>query len=228
MVKCSAGCEQGVFNLAAEAIGACLAGDLGLPVPEPFLVDLDPAFISAVTEPAQKQRMAASNPVAFGSKLMPSQYTTWSTGMSLSISMLPVAAAVFAYDGIAQNFDRRDGNPNCKVKGDQIRIFDHDMAFANYLPILFWQPPWTVGGLKHFEKNGAHIFWSGLKGKQIDFDPIRQSWAALSDAQIKGYGLALPPNWGGAAKIIDSALQLIQDARDNIDACISEIQRVLK
>ena len=34
-VKLSAGCDQGVVNLAREAIAACLAADLGLPVPRP-------------------------------------------------------------------------------------------------------------------------------------------------------------------------------------------------
>jgi hypothetical protein len=38
--KLSAGCDQGVVNLAREAIAACLAADLGLPVPRPWLVEV--------------------------------------------------------------------------------------------------------------------------------------------------------------------------------------------
>ena len=41
-VKLSAGCDQGVTNLSREAIAACLAADLCLPVPKPWLVDIPP------------------------------------------------------------------------------------------------------------------------------------------------------------------------------------------
>lgn len=36
--KLSAGCEEGVVHLAREVVAACLAADLGLPVPKPYLV----------------------------------------------------------------------------------------------------------------------------------------------------------------------------------------------
>ena len=35
--KLSAGCDQGVTSLAREVVAACLAADLGLPVPIPYL-----------------------------------------------------------------------------------------------------------------------------------------------------------------------------------------------
>ena len=38
--KLSAGCDQGVTNLTREAIAACLAADLDLPVPKAYLVDI--------------------------------------------------------------------------------------------------------------------------------------------------------------------------------------------
>jgi hypothetical protein len=111
--------------------------------------------------------------------------------------MLPSAAAVFAFDGIIQNPDRRDGNPNCLVRGEEIRIFDHELAFAHGL-ILSWKAPWKVGGLQSLEAPGFHIFRAGLKGKQIDYSPIRAKWADLSDPQISAYGTAIPPEWAGA------------------------------
>ncbi len=227
VIKCSAGCEQKETSLAAEVIGACLAADLGLPIPEPFLVELDPEFIASVPDAVHRERMAASNFVAFGSKHITGQYSAWTNGNLISEAMLPSAAAVFAFDGIIQNPDRRDGNPNCLVRGDEIRIIDHELAFAHGL-ILFWKAPWTVGGLQNFETPGSHIFRSGLKGKQIDYSPIRAAWEGLSDAQITAYGNAVPAEWAGASNSVASALQLIKDARDSIDACITEIERVLQ
>ena len=61
----------------------------------------------------------------------------------------------------------------------------------------------------------------------IDFDPIRTVWAGLSDGRIAEYGSVIPNEWSGAAGVVDSALSLIRDARDNIDACLAEVKRVL-
>lgn len=227
VVKCSAGCEQKETSLAAEVVGACLAADLGLPVLEPFLVELQPEFIESVPNSVHREKMAASNAVAFGSRHVTGQYSTWTNGNLISEVMIPTAAAVFAFDGIIQNPDRRDGNPNCLVRGDEIRIIDHELAFAHGL-ILFWKAPWKVGGLQSFETPGLHIFRAGLKGKSIDYSPIRAAWAGLSDAQISAYGSAVPAEWATTTKSVASALQLIKDARDNIDACITEIERVLR
>lgn len=227
VTKCSVGCEQKETSLAAEVIGACLASDLGLPIPEPFLVELDAEFIATVPDDVHRAKMMASNFVAFGSKHMTGQYSVWTNGNLISQAMLPIAAAVFAFDGIIQNPDRREGNPNCLVRGDEIRIIDHELAFAHGL-ILFWKAPWKVGGLQNFEAPGSHIFRAGLKGAQIDYRPIRAAWSGLSDAQISAYGKAVPTEWVGAMNSVASALQLIKDARDNIDACIAEIERVLR
>jgi hypothetical protein len=227
VTKCSAGCEQKEIGLAAELISACLAAELGLPILEPFLVELDPEFIASVPDAVHRDRMMASNFVAFGSKHITGQYSAWTNGYLISEVMLPSAAAVFVFDGIIQNPDRRDGNPNCLVRGDEIRIIDHELAFAHGL-ILFWKAPWKVGGLQSLETPGLHIFRSGLKGRQINYGPIRTAWAGLLDAQISAYGNAVPAEWASATNSVASALQLIKDARDNIDACITEIERVLQ
>lgn len=42
IAKFSASCDEGAVNLAREVVAGCLAGDLGLPIPEPFLVEVSP------------------------------------------------------------------------------------------------------------------------------------------------------------------------------------------
>lgn len=97
--------------------------------------------------------------------------------------MLPTAAAIFVFDAIIQNVDRRADNPNCLVKGNEIRIIDHEMAFTHRL-VLGWRPPWTPGSLKDLEKPGFHIFRDQLRRRAIDLSAIRDAWSALSDAQL--------------------------------------------
>jgi hypothetical protein len=84
-----------------------------------------------------------------------------------------------------------------------------------------------LGGLKPLETPGFHIFRAGLAGREIDFGPIRAAWAGLSDARITEYERALPREWTGVAGTVKTALSLIQDARDRIDACLAEVKRVL-
>ena len=143
--------------------------------------------------------------------------------------MLPMAAGIFVFDGIIQNPDRRSVNPNCLVRGDELRIFDHELAFSHDLPRIGqpWTRPWVLGGLKSLETNGNHIFRAGLKGRSIDFGPIRAAWQGLSDAHIADYEGELPAEWTDVARAAASATKLIRDARDNIDAVLQEVKRVL-
>ena len=223
--KFSSTCDQGNINLAREVIAACLAHDLGLPVPEAFLIEVPPQW--AATLPTdQRAKIQTSSSVAFGSRVVGDQFSTWLPGQEISVRMLPVAASIFVFDGIIQNPDRRPDNPNCLVRGDEYRIFDHELAFSHGL-ILGWIPPWHVGGLKSMETNGNHIFLSSLRGRNIDFGPIRAAWAGLSHAAIERYNEALPAQWTDVARPANSAIRLVRDARDNFDAILDEVRRVL-
>jgi hypothetical protein len=113
VAKFSAGCDENEVGLAREAIAACLALDLGLPIPRPFVVDIPPAWASGITDVAQRARVKASCPVAFGSHLVTGGYSIWHSGNQIDVAMLPSAAAVFVFDLIVQNVDRRTDNPNC-------------------------------------------------------------------------------------------------------------------
>jgi hypothetical protein len=226
VAKFSANCDQVVTNLAREVIAACLAGDLGLPIPTPYLLDITPAWAASVTDATIRANIQRSAPVAFGSSFAGPQFSAWNDGISLRPAMVPVALATFVFDAIIQNPDRRSGNPNCLVRGDAFRIFDHELAFAHGL-ILGWKPPWTPGSLQLLEQPGFHIFRRKLRGETLDFDRIQESWKRLTDSRIDGYASTIPAEWAQAATDVASAITLIKSARDNIDACIVEIQRVL-
>ena len=226
VTKFSANCDEGVTNLAREVIAACLAADLGLPIPTPYLVDVTPAWATCVSDAAYRVSIQRSAPVAFGSRFVGPQFSAWNTGATLRPAMIPMALSIFAFDAIIQNPDRRSENPNCLVRGDALRIFDHELAFAHRL-IVGWKPPWTRGSLQPLETPGFHIFRRKLRGENLDFSVVRESWMQLSDSQVDGYAAAIPAEWAAAAAGVSSSVDLIKEARDRIDACITEIQRVL-
>lgn len=224
--KISAGCDEGVTNLAREAFSACLAADLNLPVPKPYFVRIPPELCSVITEQSVAARMLGSVPVAFGSTKVQNQFSAWTTGNRVSDELLPTAAATLVFDGIIQNPDRRDGNPNCLIKGNEIRLIDHELALTHGV-VLNWKPPWSVLGLASFEMPGNHIFQSPLRGRDIDFTPIEAAWSGLSDARLGEYQNTIPIEWVTAQTDINDAVRLIADARDNIESCITEVRRIL-
>lgn len=66
-------------GLAAEALCAMLAADLGLPVPEPHIVTLDDAFLDALRlgNPALFEHLQHRNHTGFGSALLPPGFANW-------------------------------------------------------------------------------------------------------------------------------------------------------
>jgi hypothetical protein len=223
VTKFAAGCEQGATHLAREVIAACLAGDLGLPVPEPFIVEYELAWSDLIPDQRIRVKARQSPLIAFGSRFVTGQWSVWRPETAITEPMLPTAAAIFVFDAVIQNPDRQWNNPNCLVKGDSLRIFDHDLAFSHD-QILAWTPPWQLGGLSFLRPPGKHIFRVGLAREGVDWGEIGAAWASLSDERLGQYGAAVPAEWGVS---VASALSLIRSARENIDACLTEVQRVL-
>jgi hypothetical protein len=226
VVKLSAFCDQQQENLAMEAVAACLAGDLKLPIPEPMLVVIPTEWVAIIPDDERRKRAKVSSSIAFGSRLVTGGYSIWTPDTRINEAMVDTAAGVFAFDAIIQNPDRRAENPNCLVRGENIRIFDHELAFGHRL-MLQWQPPWAKNGLNWLETKGRHIFRPELRRSMIDFDAIKTSWVMITDDRLAIYERSIPPEWGAATDRVKAALSPIRDARTNVDACIAEIQRVL-
>ena len=129
VAKFSDGCDRKVTALVIEAITAMLAADLDLPVPEPFLVTLEPEFITGIPDETVATMARRSSPVAFGSKHLPPGYTSWPIGEAISKDALATAAEIFAFDVLIVNDDRRPENPNCLFSGSSLAIYDHEAAF---------------------------------------------------------------------------------------------------
>lgn len=226
VAKFSAGCEQGNINLACEVIAACLAADLGLPIPEPFLIEVTPEWPPTIPDQSRRALVQKSSPIAFGSKNQAGQFNDWNIGNKITDSMLPIASSIFVFDGIIQNPDRIEGNPNCLIRGESLVIFDHELAFSHRL-VFGWKPPWVLGGLQHMAQSNHHIFHRELRVRKIDYEPIRAAWKGLSDTMISDYERAIPVEWKDASSVAAEAAHLIKDARDNIDDVLQEVMRVL-
>lgn len=226
IAKYSANCDEGVINLAREVIAACLAADLNLPVARPYLVEFSKEFMQIIP-PSISGKLKCGSTMAFGSSFVTGQFSTWHSSYKISDEFQSLAFAIFVFDAIIQNPDRRDGNSNCLVRGDDCLIFDHELCFM-VQQILSWRPPWEMGSLSSLKIKGNHIFVAGLSGKDYALSEVRAQWSAISDYRLAEYEKAIPPEWSAASAAVRSALKLIRDARENIDGCLQEIKRVLE
>ena len=225
VAKLSSACDLGTTSLAIELLAACLAGDLGLPVPEPLIVELDPAWIASIVDDKWRGRASISSAAAFGSCRAPNGFGQWIAGSTMTTSLIARAAAILTFDCLIDNPDRRPSNPNCLQRGDELRVIDHELCFPSL--ILGWKPPWELGSLNHISVPDAHIFRNALQGKLVDWAPIAAVWKGLSDGQLDDYEAALPPEWINALPTIRTGITKIKNARDRIDDCVVEIQRVI-
>lgn len=223
VAKLSAGLDRGIAGLVAEAIAAMLAADLDLPVPEPFLVRLDKAFVADLADAEVKALASRSVPIAFGSKKLPPGFSIWPTDKAVPKALRDAAVEIFAFDALIQNADRRAENPNCLCDGRTFAIFDHELAFLTE-GIIGWRPPWEVGALEHWR----HLFRDSLRGGENHLDRFAGAWQAISDPRLVEYRAALPTEWGLDGGSADHALGYIANVRDNIEPAMAEVARVLK
>lgn len=226
VAKLSDGCDRKVTALAMEAIAAMLASDLDLPVPEPFLVSLEPEFIAELPDALVAAMARRSNPLAFGSKHLPPGYTSWPVGKAIPKEALATAAEIFAFDALIVNDDRRPANPNCLFSGASLAIYDHEMAFFTE-GIIGWKPPWEIGALESCKQTRRHLFSEQLCGKPVNFDRLAGAWRAVTDERLAAYRSALPEAWNSASQPADQALRYIGRVRDNIEAALQEVRRAI-
>lgn len=225
VVKLSAGCERGMGGLVTEAIVAMFAADLELPVPEPLLVRIEPALAQLIPDTDVRELCAKSSNVAFGSKLLPPSHSVWLHSRAIPQPLQQQAIEIFAFDALLLNADRRPANPNCQSNGSTFAIYDHELCF---LPPLFAPLPWVPNGLAYLRaKGGAHLFQEGLQNTMLDLARFAGAVEAVTPARIQQYVDALPPEWAAANGVAAAAASHLSALRDNIEAAVTEVTRVL-
>lgn len=228
VVKYSHTLMEGKKNLAMEAIVAMLASDLGLPIAEPFLVQLDEEFIATVGDPVVRQNMSLSCPIAFGSRLH-TGFAAWPTDQKVPTKLTQVAADILIFDEIIENWDRRPTNPNCMYADDQLLIIDHELAFQR---LLFWKEPWHEEGLKELDVGGHHIFAGPyFETPPTNFARFISAWEAITDERFDAYKTALPQSWvydeAHIEPHIDKILSYLKQAKANIRTITANALKVL-
>jgi hypothetical protein len=115
------GAGQGPKALAAEIVAGELARELGLPVPELVLVELDPALAAAEPDPEIQDLIVASAGLNLGVDFLPGALPYTPTEPPDS----ELAADVVWFDALVTNVDRTPRNPNLLRWHKNLWLIDH-------------------------------------------------------------------------------------------------------
>ncbi|MBI5770211.1 MAG: hypothetical protein HZA93_20715 [Verrucomicrobia bacterium] len=234
VVKFAAGCESRYRGLVTEALVAMIAADLDLPVPEPFLVDVAGEFAATIPESSERHKQAKRHALAsiglnFGSRKLPPGFGVYPKNKRLPKSLETTAAEILALDYFLANPDRVVANPNCLIKGNQIAIYDHELSLMTD-GLIGWLPPWEVGGIvlpKNLNERQQHIFLEEVRGSEPDFSRFVGAFEGISDARLEEYRAAIPPNWIGDGRSLNTMLDYVRSLRQNLEAATRLLEAAL-
>jgi len=225
VVKLYSGNECTRKGLICEMIAALLARDLDLNVPEPFVVEIEPNFHVGIPDIDLAERFRNSQGANFGSRFLGAGYMTWPQERSIPGSLMQDASDIFAFDMIIQNPDRRKDRPNLLRKCDELAIFDHEMAFSFLYALVLGQYPWNGKGIA-FAKD--HIFYDGLRGRNVSMERIQGAFEAIDDHRLGIYMATIPGAWRNESRDTAERIQeYIKQARDNSKQLFKKIWEVL-
>jgi hypothetical protein len=222
----------GPHGIVREAIMAMLAADLGLPVPEPVLVDLVEGFIEALPpeQAALAYELRSSLSPTFGCCRLPAGFSVWSSDRELEAPAIEAAAEIFAFDALTLNPDRRASNPNCQWNGTCFAIFDHEMALDSAMVGTTLMPaPWQDGGLSALVRGpGEHILYRGLRGRAPSLTRLEAAWNKIAATRLQEYRDALPAEWVpdmGAS--LERAIEYLNMLHDHVDEAFESVRSAL-
>ena len=74
----------------------------------------------------------------------------------------------------------------------------------------------------------VHLFGEQLTGKAPDLGRFTGAWEAISDERLAQYRASLPTEWAYEDQLVVSILGYLGQLRDNVQAAIEEVGRILR
>jgi hypothetical protein len=225
------GREMDERSQLVELVSAQLADDLGLDVPRAAVVDVPSDFADIIPDADAAALVRNSVGLNFGSIHLGQGFTTWPPERAPHGAQRDQAAAIFAFDTLIQNPDRRAQNPNLWSRSDRLGVYDHEQAFSFlFLPIIGgaprpWNPTDQAAGFPFLEN---HIFYSSLRGSKFDLDPFEERLGDLSDLKLQNYVDSVPAPWCEGNDLCEQIRAYLQEARQERKKLIGFVKHILR
>lgn len=207
----------------AEAFCSLLADDLDLPVQKPYRVMIENAFAKTVPDSSLRDRFVKSVGENFGCSKWAPGFTIWPKDKSPSREVQNLVMEIFAFDAVIQNPDRRQVNPNCCFRGKDLIVYDHELAFSNFLSFIP-SNPWEPKGLDFLKD---HIFYRILKGGDLQLERFQGGLVAVNQKRLDSYQRAIPSEWESESINGDKIRAYLLDCGGNFDQIKMQLEALL-
>lgn len=230
VAKLSAG-ECGLGGLVREAFAAMLAADLGLPIPEPVLVDFPAGFADIVPPQyaSAKVRIEQSISPTFGSLYIPGGHT-YPVDRPPPPELIEELGEIAAFDGVCRNPDRWAKKPNCLIDGRKgLFMIDHELALIDDPMVGVLAPhPWQLNGMETLITSPQpHILLAAVKGKGVKLERLEAAWGLLTKERLHEYATALPTGWDPAQQYVGPIVASLETLLDHTQELFAEARRIL-
>lgn len=207
-----------------ELISALIAMELDLNIPDPAIIEITQDFANTVDDGSIKNIVNKSIGKNFGSKYIDGHFILLEN-VKLTPGQYARAVQIFSFDILISNCDRRKDKSNMLVKGDEIIIIDHEMAFGFILELFYYNPtPWKLRPQDdHWIKN--HYFYKSLLGNEHNFDTFVDKLSSLDESFWNKLYQLIPDEWkGDHVDQIKNYLSLLVQNKTEFKA---ELKRIL-
>jgi hypothetical protein len=193
VVKTIGGCDLGSGQLTKELAAAQLADYFGIPHPRQAFVEIDEelANLIAQQEPSHAEAIRRSVGLGFGTEYL-HNLITWPVDRQPSASQFQDACAIFAFDVLIQNPDRQFRRPNLGAVGDQIYVFDHELAFSSQYAIPRNLEPWRVANDQSWT---SHVFYNQLHRRPVELTEFLDRLEKFPFDFFADLAKELPDSW---------------------------------
>jgi hypothetical protein len=188
-------------SLRNEFLGMLLARELGLRVAGPSLVEIPEDVAAAINMTLKRYGFQVMSGTAVGSAHLP-RLVQIGRPVQIPEAAQNEAAAVYAFDLLTQNVDRRLTNPNCALHEGHVFPYDFEMCFSFMMAIGGGGDPVALSG---HGVHRDHVFRPILHklSSIIDLEPFMAGLKRLKNkGNLDALMTAVPEQWREGAKQI--------------------------
>jgi hypothetical protein len=213
--------RNGKTGLCFECFAVLLARFLNVPTPEAAIVTIDANLAELVSahSPAIGARMRASIGSNFGSRYL-TGHATLPAEQSLPQVARQTAIDIIAFDALIENVDRRQTNPNLLVKGESVRAFDHETAFAFVYDFM------TRSRIDKLSFLREHALYASLRGRDLDLSGFLAALTSITDSDLDSIRAAIPQDFG--TSYLDRICDHVRRASAEADDFAMALRMVLR
>jgi hypothetical protein len=176
---------DGVMASIVEWLASKLGIDLGLPILEPVLIDLDPTFSQQAADPETKELIEKSPGINLATRFLEGAVGYRPELADTLESQLK--ADIFLFDLFCLNIDRTLRNPNILWQNQSLWCIDYSssLTLRSCINAINYQEATLLPQLK------KHIFYDPT----IDPEDFVQRLTSISSESIKNLVYSLPESW---------------------------------